>query len=258
MVGAGRRFSLGLYAGLVAMVLAAGPVPVSASVPRQSALASAVVPTPCDSQFHAPQGPPQAPGGGFRSMAATSPNDIWAAGGNTGPQGNGAELLHWDGTAWGGSGVPASMTGGVPTSFTGVTTVPGAAGTVWAVGQRSDTRYPAYAARWDGTTWIVDNLPFIGYTVLVNAIAAMAPNDVWAVGEPRQRARTFAARVQRPRSITTTAARGRFPRAQTRSANCLSWGLLSLGCLGGRGGWADRALGWDRMVDRPGPAGDPS
>src|SRR5581483_11053275 len=119
------------------------------------------------------QAPLPPAGGALVSVTADSANDIWAVGhlGN----GRGGNLIeHFDGTSW-------SIVQGPPTA--GVAALSGVSATsstdVWAVGSQGRSAQ-AEILHFDGTTWsVVPNVPPVRN---LNAVAALAPNNVWAVG----------------------------------------------------------------------------
>ncbi|MGH9061666.1 MAG: hypothetical protein ACRDZY_19465, partial [Acidimicrobiales bacterium] len=76
------------------------------------------------------------------SVAAASPNDVWAVGGQeTGASGRYHSLVeHWDGQRW--SVVPSADPGPRGNELYGVTAKPGA---VWAVGQSQGDAFPSTA-----------------------------------------------------------------------------------------------------------------
>ena len=118
-------------------------------------------------------------------VAAVSPDDVWAvgvAGGTAGPDWY-SLVLHWNGSAW--SNVPAPQVGPPGTSeLHGVAAL--AADDVWAVGAYStpDTGWwdQPLVLHWDGSEWINIPAPAFGSTSKLNAVVAVAPDDVWAVG----------------------------------------------------------------------------
>jgi hypothetical protein len=122
----------------------------------------------------------------LNSIAATSPHDIWAVGGqmNYGA-GAGDLILHWDGTAW-------SVVPGAQPTITDYVTLDGVAAVasadVWAVG-----RYDADSAHllqplvehWDGTAWhlVSSPLPQAATNGVLSAVARIpGTNQLWAVG----------------------------------------------------------------------------
>jgi hypothetical protein len=108
------------------------------------------------------------------AVGVVAPNDIWAVGEyyTCYGCGNGAFILHWDGMAW-------TL---VPNTIPGILRSIAVIGPddIWAVG--SGTNGPV-TAHWDGSRWTnVANGICCGDTRLWG-VAAVASNDVWAVGE---------------------------------------------------------------------------
>lgn len=108
-------------------------------------------------------------------IAAVASNDVWTTGD--------AEPFHWDGTQW-------SVVAGAQ-DFAGKAAA-AAANSVWTVG--SYTEYDGYidsgpfakASRWDGTAWRWTNPQSPTGNDAFSGVAAIAPNDVWAVGRSGQ------------------------------------------------------------------------
>ena len=93
--------------------------------------------------------------GGLNAVSAVSTNDVWAVG---------AQILHWDGTQW-------SIVDSHPTdSLFGVTAL--SSHNVWVVGE------DGVIGHWNGKRWGYIQI----YASRLSAVAADAPNDVWAVG----------------------------------------------------------------------------
>ncbi len=119
--------------------------------------------------------------GGVSSLVMISPTDGWAAGsGAAGPL-----LLHWDGTQWTNSGnlFPGANYGIL--SFSAL-----ASNDVWAVGLIKSSLWQTLVIHWDGAQWTVVPSPNPGtldstyfQANRLNAVTALAANDVWAVGE---------------------------------------------------------------------------
>jgi hypothetical protein len=116
---------------------------------------------------------PTSPGGAeIYSVAAISPNDIWAVAPQLSPD-EARPLLHWNGTAWSWVAAPSGLS---------LLAIDGAASNdVWAVGYDS-------ILHWDGTAWSTVQLPpnppacsTFG-SISLNDVTARASNDVWAVG----------------------------------------------------------------------------
>lgn len=127
-----------------------------------------------------------APRGGvqFNSISAVAPDDIWAAGRVT--QGVGEVFEHWDGTRW--TIVPSPPPGGIgPLAphrlLYAISAI--SANDVWAAGVEDPAiPFPNGALplfeHWDGHTWSV--VPSPSLTGSISDIAALGPDDVWAVG----------------------------------------------------------------------------
>jgi hypothetical protein len=130
-------------------------------------------------------------------VGAISPADVWAVGGwaRPGELRGGGLAAHWDGSAWRTLVLPvqdhpASETGG---PYDTLNAVAGTSPTdVWAVGQAQDV--PVSESRtlvmhWDGRSWNRVDSPNVlpeagggGVDDTLQAVAALAPDDAWAVG----------------------------------------------------------------------------
>jgi hypothetical protein len=112
-------------------------------------------------------------------VTAISSNDVWAVGEQS--------ILHWNGTNW--STVPFPPPPGdsyqVLKAISATST-----NDIWAVGYSQITyfygyRYYPLAYHWDGSSWsFVPNAGNIDE--YFHAVTAIAPNDVWAVGDNGQ------------------------------------------------------------------------
>ena len=109
-------------------------------------------------------------------------NDVWAVGFTNG---NNYQTLveHWDGSSW--SIVP-SPSPGITSQLRGVGGV--APDDFWAVGVFAEETgfHPTLTLteHWDGAQWSVVPSPNVpGFFDQLNAVAAVATDDVWAVGE---------------------------------------------------------------------------
>lgn len=104
----------------------------------------------------------------WSSVAASSPSDVWTAGGTV--------FGHWDGRSWQSTPAPSGVLRvdalSVRTSTDG-----------WVTG-RVDWPGPS-ALHWDGSAWAVSDAitgdPYANFV----AMAALASDDVWAVGGER-------------------------------------------------------------------------
>ena len=127
-------------------------------------------------------------------VGAASPADVLAVGGYNPGQPPTAVLTRpyaerWNGTGWSATSVPLGSVYPASTQaaqLNGVADI--ASGDGWAVGYVSDTSSLAsqtLAYHWDGTAWTRTPTPDPGGPARgnqLNAVAARAANDVWAVG----------------------------------------------------------------------------
>ncbi len=114
----------------------------------------------------------------LNSIVAFSSTDLWVVG----------TLLqdlslaeHWDGTSW--TVVDTPNPGKFSTILQAVDGV--STHDLWAVGHTQKSYYgkgSTVALHWDGTEWSTVSTPSPGKDDRLNAVEAVAPNDVWAVG----------------------------------------------------------------------------
>jgi hypothetical protein len=114
----------------------------------------------------------------LREISALAANDMWAVGVVDGD----SLALHWDGASW--SIVPTPNPAlGAP--LEGVVAI--APNDVWAVGGTGSSGLDSstIAMHWDGASWTIVPTPNPGGASVdrLFAVDAVAPNDVWAVGE---------------------------------------------------------------------------
>jgi hypothetical protein len=115
----------------------------------------------------------------LRAITAISSNDVWAVGDQV--------ILHWNGTDWSTVSFPPPP-GDSYVVLKGVSAV--SANDIWAVGYAQTAyfygyRYSPLTYHWDGASWSrVNNAG--GIDEYLHAVAAIAPNDVWAVGDNGQ------------------------------------------------------------------------
>jgi len=113
-------------------------------------------------------------------ISAQSASDIWAVG----DQASDKPLSeHWDGTAWHLVPVP-----GVPNNVNQFNSVSAFSATdVWAVGGHTGHGGHAEAytliEHWDGQHWQIVSSPSVGKFSPLNGVAALSPQNVWAVGQ---------------------------------------------------------------------------
>jgi len=113
-------------------------------------------------------------------VVAISGSDVWAVGfGAGGIPGGATPLIHYDGTRWSHVQEPS------PPLRTNVVRDVAASSSndVWAVGAYTWNESRALLQHWDGTQWSVAASPELSTNHKLSAITAIAPNDVWAVGE---------------------------------------------------------------------------
>jgi len=125
------------------------------------------------------------------SVVATGPRDAWALGQPSwsSAPGCGADVEHWDGTAWRRVPVPSNVFLGdaltdplTATSARDAWIFPG------SVAQIGSSYFGYnYALHWNGTAWRASSFP--GKLILQTA-AALRPDDVWAFGVIRSSAGT--------------------------------------------------------------------
>jgi hypothetical protein len=119
----------------------------------------------------------------LRAVSAVAANDVWAVGFHDADPGPGffarALIEHWDGASW--TVVPAPEVGVSGDYLWGVAGV--SAKDAWAVGFSSNFgEAQALILHWDGSNWdVVPSPTFTGGSALF-AVAAVAADNVWAVG----------------------------------------------------------------------------
>ena len=131
----------------------------------------------------APQPPPPNGWGELLAVDATSPTEAWAAGDAFDHTTTHTLIERWDGTTW--TVVPsANGPNAVSSTIFGVADL--GASDAWAVGTygtRSNL-IRTLAEHWDGTQWSRVPTPNAGHPAggTLWGLAALAPDDVWAVG----------------------------------------------------------------------------
>ncbi|WIG59610.1 MAG: hypothetical protein OJF49_002357 [Ktedonobacterales bacterium] len=117
------------------------------------------------------------------ALAAVSANDIWAVGAFYNSQSPALNTLteHWNGSTW--SVVPSPNPLGFGSTLTAVTAI--ATNDVWAVGYAwvSNGYDQTITLHWNGSAWsTVASLSPGPLDNLLTGVAAIAANDMWAVG----------------------------------------------------------------------------
>ncbi|HEX3272635.1 MAG TPA: hypothetical protein VHR15_18460 [Ktedonobacterales bacterium] len=142
--------------------------------------------TPLPKGWNAVASPPVGSEGNLTAVAALSTTDVWAVGSYHRVDGAQAALIeHWDGSSW--AQIPSPTLSALGAWLTGVATF--SANDVWAVGGFTvsmSTRGTVTAQlieHWDGKTWtVVPNPALPQGNRGLGGVAAIASNDVWAVG----------------------------------------------------------------------------
>ena len=128
------------------------------------------------------------------AVTALNANDAWAVGlWRNEPAGFGPVAMRWDGSAWSLTGLPGTGHLGTLPATAGVDAAPN--GDVWIVGNVTST-YPTYnlplVLRWREGDWDVAEAvtlrpqtvyPFAARGGLLYDMAALAADDIWAVGQ---------------------------------------------------------------------------
>jgi hypothetical protein len=115
----------------------------------------------------------------LHAVTAISSNNVWAVGEQS--------ILHWNGANWSNVLFPPPVNDSYP-FLKGVSAV--SANDIWAVGYSQWSYFSGYRSapltyHWDGTRWsLVPNAG--GIDEYLFAVAAIAANDVWAVGDNGQ------------------------------------------------------------------------
>lgn len=131
---------------------------------------------------------PVPPGGTgiLTAAAALTGSDAWAVGSTA--DGTETVTLHWDGSAWSVVPAPNPSTLGAQNLLVGVEAL--AHDDVWAVGAFNSsggdsTGLPAtqtLAIHWDGSAWSQVPSPGVVGGSMFDAVSALGPNELWAVG----------------------------------------------------------------------------
>jgi len=120
-------------------------------------------------------------------ITAIATNDVWAVGTYEDNSGGLSPLIeHWDGTSW--SVIPSPNPPGSPTLghiyLLGVTAL--SSKNIWVVGYVTDPGndpLQTLIEHWNGTKWSIIPSPNLGTRYIeLRSVAAMAPNNIWAVG----------------------------------------------------------------------------
>ena len=115
------------------------------------------------------------------SAAAVASADVWSVGST--PQTYDQALAeHWDGAHW---SVTSGTAVGTGSKLYDVAAL--AATDVWAAGSffspATNNWEQPLVEHWNGASWSVVPSPSIGTSSVLRGVAALAPNDIWAVGD---------------------------------------------------------------------------
>jgi len=127
-----------------------------------------------------PSPSPGKTGSELHAVVSVSASDAWAVGQTNDKQGTRSLSEHWDGSAWSVVQVPDVAPG---YSLMPAVDASGPSD-VWAMGSGPEGSNPE-TKHLDGTSWkVVPSVGVgVGYTPFLKAVADLAPNDVWAVGD---------------------------------------------------------------------------
>ena len=119
---------------------------------------------------------------GLDGVATITSSDVWAVGEFAGGSAGQTLTEHWDGTSW---SVVSSPNVGAGSNFLDAVSAD-ASNDVWAVGIFSNTGGSSLTLveHWNGVSWSV--VPAVNFGSALTeffAVTAVAPNNVWAVGD---------------------------------------------------------------------------
>jgi len=118
--------------------------------------------------------------GSLSGIAAIAANNIWAVGENDSASMQETLIEHWNGATWKIVPSPNFAPSGNTLASISVDT----ASDIWAVGTTTSTStasgYQPLIEHWNGTKWSLISSPAVSGRL--SSVAAIAPNDAWAVG----------------------------------------------------------------------------
>jgi hypothetical protein len=113
----------------------------------------------------------------FNAVDADSANNLWTVG-----KGEGTLTAHWSGTAF--DVVPSANAGIGANELKSLSAV--SPNDIWAVGSAGADSFAnqsdSLAMHWDGSAWTIVPTPDLPLQAPLDGVAALASNDVWAVG----------------------------------------------------------------------------
>lgn len=164
-------------------VTAIATTPSSSGYAETSEFAANVIVMPPPKTWHIISSPTIGAGGSLSAITTISPTDIWAVGSYNPTIDTSSQTLteHWNGTKW---SIVSSPNISSTNYLRGVAAV--SSNDVWAVGgtYEGSAGPPTLIEHWNGSSWTTIPGPSpssIGLNDL-NAVAAVASNDAWAVG----------------------------------------------------------------------------
>ncbi|MCQ4211510.1 hypothetical protein [Streptomyces longispororuber] len=183
---------------------------------------------------------------GLRVVAASGPSDVWVFGAGGPSSGQEARAARWHGTQW-------TSTWREPNSFVDAATIAGP-DHVWVAARRTggDGTCRSVLRHHTSAGWPAVALPSV---VCVQAMHALASQDVWAVGEARGRPATLHWDGQKWRTVSLPPAVAG-PNGELRGLAAQSptqvWAVGRTGRMGGAVGpvavrWDGRK--WESVVD---------
>jgi hypothetical protein len=117
--------------------------------------------------------------GTFNGVSGVASNDVWAVGTMTGPDNPdfGEQFIeHWNGKSWSVVSSP-TVEGDALNSVVAISV-----NNVWAVGALAPEGAKALVEHWDGTSWSIVSNSVIAGAGRLSSVSADSANDVWAVG----------------------------------------------------------------------------
>ncbi len=119
----------------------------------------------------------------IQALTAIATDDVWMVG-SADQSAEQTFAEHWNGRAW--AIIPSANInppgGQLPNGLSGLAAT--STNDVWAVGDYIDSTGPIWSLveHWDGVSWKVVPVPHFGDSERLYAVAAIAPDDAWAVG----------------------------------------------------------------------------
>ena len=182
-----QRGAAALMMGLALVVTACGagprtgPTSTATPKPAATAIATTPPPVPCTTWRIVPSpNQTQYASTTLNAVSAMSPSAVWAVGGSTTDGiAERSLIVQWDGSAW------RTISNTSAISFSSVVTV--SSHDVWAVGYNRTPREAGFISQfehWNGAQWKIVPSPNANQpNNFVLGMAAVAANDVWAVGK---------------------------------------------------------------------------